>query len=1045
MNGADSLTVLHAPGRRLAKRIRQSGVVEAYEGAKHFTLTEHPLSGLDELADALAWLLPRPAYAVVRGAVADSARVVGVRRLVHPCPDTGEQPTLQEAPRRWLALDVDSLPLPPGGDVRDVAGCGAYARLCLPSAFHNARCIVTASGSHGIKPGMRLRLWCWLDRPLTGPECRRWLRDYPVDPALFSPAQLVYCAAPVFDGGAPDPLPCRLAMLPGAREGVAPPSAGALVPPRPCPLPDTDRADAGPFALAALAGAASRVRHAPERTRHPTLLTEALRLVRLVDAGLLAAADVRRVLKDAAERCGLPDSEAGAVIDWALLHPTAGALPAGGGLMDAYNLPTTPEPEPELMDGAAPAIPDAPPLPAPDFAAAVSRLAALPVHDYELRRRAEARALGVRPAVLDREVKHARAAAAALDAPPPAPPGAADLALAVLDLAGLDAAAYTLALRREAKRLDVTPKDLAGFVTGERRRAKAEAAAADGAPPAQATAPADPRGRADLYVDRADLPDTAEALAALLAQRPMLFDRGVPVRLALDSQRGGLVASPLDLAGVVNECHAVARPWTYTRARDGGLVRQDVTLSDRVARLYLDRRGAWQLSPLDGIASAPLLAADGGTRAAEGYDPHTRLWCERIPDVDMPERPTKAEARAALDRLRLRLRTFAFADAPRVVLPGCHVPVVDVAQPPGLDEGAALAALLTAVCRPSLHLAPGLAVVAPSYSGAGSGKGLLVRAVCMVAFGAAPVTITAGADAEELEKRIASALMEAAPAVMLDNLNATALRSATLESALTERPSYARVMGGNRIVALNATAFLAVTGNGLTLSSDTARRFLTVELDAGLEEPETRAFAGDLLPEVMQGRATLLRDALTIWRWGRQAGDALPPGMPLGSFGQWCRWCRDPLLALGCPDPVQRIADAKLNDPRRRAVAELFHAWHKAHGSAAFTVADLAPAVQDAANPDGKPRQWLATRIRNLAGTRLAGYVLVHDAPDGKWSADRYSLQRADAVPPPGGIGGHGEHRGADSNTPPMPPMPPYGPETASDDAHEALAWSADA
>jgi len=236
---------------------------------------------------------------------------------------------LQEAPRRWLALDVDGLPLPLGGDVRDVAGCGAYARLCLPSAFHRARCIAAASGSHGIKAGMRLRLWFWLDRPLTGPECRRWLRGAPVDPALFSPAQLTYTAAPVFDGGAPDPLPCRLAMLPGARENVAPPSAGALVPPRPRPLPAAHRADAGPFALAALAGAASRVSHAPERNRHPTLLTEARRLARLVDADLLAAADVRRTLKDAAEHCGLPDGEAGAVIDWALLHPTAAALPAG--------------------------------------------------------------------------------------------------------------------------------------------------------------------------------------------------------------------------------------------------------------------------------------------------------------------------------------------------------------------------------------------------------------------------------------------------------------------------------------------------------------------------------------------------------------------------------------------------------------------------------------------------------------------------------------------------------------------------------------------
>lgn len=325
----NAMTILHTPGRRLAKRISQSGIVSGYEGAKHFNLTERPLSGLDELAEALTWLLPRPAYAVVRGAVADPARVTGVRRLIHPCPHSGEQPTLQEAPRRWLALDLDGLPLPVGTDVRDLASCGAHARLSLPAAFHAPRCIVAASGSHGVKPGMRLRLWFWLHRPLSGPECRRWLRGNPVDPSLFGPAQLTYTAAPVFDGAAADPLPCRLVMLPGTQGNVVPPSPAVLTAP-PTRLPMTaHQPGAGPYALAALAGAASRVSHAPERTRHPTLLTEARRLARLVDADLLAAADVRRTLERAAEQCGLPDGEAGAVINWALLHPTTATLPAG--------------------------------------------------------------------------------------------------------------------------------------------------------------------------------------------------------------------------------------------------------------------------------------------------------------------------------------------------------------------------------------------------------------------------------------------------------------------------------------------------------------------------------------------------------------------------------------------------------------------------------------------------------------------------------------------------------------------------------------------
>ena len=133
----------------------------------------------------------------MRGAIAGPARVAAVRRLIHSCPHTGEQPTLREAPRRWLALGLDSLPLPAGGNVRDLVECGAHARLCLLSVFHGSHCIVAASGSNGVKPGMRLHLWFWLQRPLSGPECQRWLHGSPVDPALFSPAQLTYTKRPM--------------------------------------------------------------------------------------------------------------------------------------------------------------------------------------------------------------------------------------------------------------------------------------------------------------------------------------------------------------------------------------------------------------------------------------------------------------------------------------------------------------------------------------------------------------------------------------------------------------------------------------------------------------------------------------------------------------------------------------------------------------------------------------------------------------------------------------------------------------------------------
>ena len=178
---------------------------------------------------------------------------------------------------------------------------------------------------------------------------------------------------------------------------------------------------------------------------------------------------------------------------------------------------------------------------------------------------------------------------------------------------------------------------------------------------------------------------------------------------------------------------------------------------------------------------------------------------------------------------------------------------------------------------------------APNINGSGTGKGLLVRAVCSIAFGRPPQAFTGGADRQELEKRLASALITAEPAVFLDNLNGIALQSDLLASALTETPALAlRPLGRSELLRLDTSGFVTVTGNGLTLAEDLVRRFVTVELDATHEDPEFRSFAGDLLVDVRARRADLLGAALTIWRWGASEREAVDPWRParrLSSLG----------------------------------------------------------------------------------------------------------------------------------------------------------------
>jgi hypothetical protein len=495
----------------------------------------------------------------------------------------------------------------------------------------------------------------------------------------------------------------------------------------------------------------------------------------------------------------------------------------------------------------------------------------------------------------------------------------------------------------------------------------------------------------NLVIRQDDLTTTAQALAPIVAASGRVFDRAGPTKVVPSAGGGPPRAVPLTIQGVVKEAHLLARPVLRNSTGEPSAT----TLPERVARLYLDP-GDWGLMPLKGITTAPLLAADGSIRAAEGYDPQLGLWCANLPAITLPMDVTEDQARAALHLLRGVFRTFPFADAPTAKGLGEAPRGVDFAAPPALDESTFLAGLLTAICRPSLPLAPGLLIAAPSISGAGTGKGLLVRAICAVAYGVSPHAFTAGRDEAELDKRLTAALIAAAPAIFLDNFNGTALRSDLLASLLTEPQVEVRPLGTSRMLPLCPCAFVAVTGNGLTLSEDLTRRFLLCELDARTEDPEQRAFAPGFLEDIAARRAELLAAALTIWRWGRLNPGDLKRGRPLGSFEDWARWVRDPLLTLGCADPVERLAAIKSNDPLRHRLAEILETWHRIHGSKPVFLADLAAPVVALIDPQGRGRQLVQAEAQRLVGTRVNGFSLTSQKPPGKWSKATYAVSRVE-------------------------------------------------
>ena len=117
-------------------------------------------------------------------------------------------------------------------------------------------------------------------------------------------------------------------------------------------------------------------------------------------------------------------------------------------------------------------------------------------------------------------------------------------------------------------------------------------------------------------------------------------------------------------------------------------------------------------------------------------------------------------------------------------------------------------------------------------------------------------------------------------------------------------------------------------------------------------------------------------------------GDSRTPttqGLPLGNYEVWAHWVRDPLLSLGCRDPVERIVEIKAADPRRRAILAVFETWWANHEGQEVKAADLHDEVKRLLDPkavvgeDGRlkaSRQQIAWWLQRHKGTRIGGYWL---------------------------------------------------------------------
>ncbi len=328
------------------------------------------------------------------------------------------------------------------------------------------------------------------------------------------------------------------------------------------------------------------------------------------------------------------------------------------------------------------------------------------------------------------------------------------------------------------------------------------------------------------------------------------------------------------------------------------------------ASVLLKSRGMWSFPPLRAVIEAPTLRADGSILQAPGYDQDTGLYYAPSAEFGpIPENPTRDDAMEALERLREPLKDFPFVgrqkDDQKILK----------------SESVALAAILTALVRRSLRIAPMFLFDAPTPA---SGKTLLANVVAHIATGHGTAEMTYTGDPDEERKQIMTMLMSGDAVVLYDNIDKP-LEGAALCSVLTSDVYKSRMLGKNsaeaKLQAPTCSTFMG-NGNNILVRGDMRTRVLLCRIDPNMEKPEERNLdAGVLMRFVDENRASLVQDGLIALRAYFVAGSPKQDIKPC-RFPEWSNIVRSALVWLGCDDPVDTMRDVAGDDPG----AAMFHA-----------------------------------------------------------------------------------------------------------------------
>lgn len=426
---------------------------------------------------------------------------------------------------------------------------------------------------------------------------------------------------------------------------------------------------------------------------------------------------------------------------------------------------------------------------------------------------------------------------------------------------------------------------------------------------------AEARHKPVIRVVAGDLHRVVDAAEKELANRGRHYQAGgLIVSVATDPTSGDPSIVPISAPALAREL-SVAASWEKYDGRAESWVRCDPPV--RHTGILFDAKTFRYLAPLAGVVRQPYFRqSDGGLISRPGYDKTAMRFGVFDPRQFVVPEPTPDAAHEALVLLENLLTEFHFV-APT-------------------DKAAALAAIFTAVVRPTLPYAPAFHVRAPVF---GSGKTYLCELIGVFAGPGGNAKVSYPTTSEEATKVILALLLTGPACVEFDDMDTDWIPHGVIKRMLTAENMTDRILGVSKTATVSTRTLFLGSGNNTGPIRDLLRRVLTIHIDPRCATPATMRYEGSPVEKVRRQRGDYVAAVLTVIQAWRRAGSPRAPVDSIVSYGgAWSDYCRHPLMWLGHPDPATALLEQIRGDPDGDALIGLLTEWHAAFGSSPTTV-----------------------------------------------------------------------------------------------------------